>query len=148
MYYLSSGGNILFSKTYPPMYTDPSGFWAIEVKDNPFSIWELDYWEFIFYGGWNRLSLIVETCAGKSYCQSGLIYSTGMMVSTKLHHHFRHELIVKNSLTSAYLVGASVTYYDGFSVLSSKTTDINGRVEWTDAHPSPLCDTSDSKRGL
>lgn len=135
MYYLDSAGNIVYLKEYPPVYSAQSGIWGVEVSGNPFSVWSWDYIEFILYGGWNRVSLKVEACNGHIYCKSGIIYSNGIMVSTKLHHHFKHELVIKDSTTNAYLVGASVTYYDGFLLLETKTTDTNGRVVWTDAHP-------------
>ncbi|MGB8216193.1 MAG: PKD domain-containing protein [Candidatus Methanoperedens sp.] len=134
MYY-DQGGDVKYLHTYPAVYSSSSGYYEVDVSSNPFSIFSFDYWEYLWYGGWNRVAITAEACNGQQLCLSGLVHNVCTYAKIAMHPHHTHKLIFKDSATGEYLSGVKATYYDGFESHSTLESGGGSSVQWSDANP-------------
>ena len=142
MYYRSpsynlhpASGDIKYSHQYAGIYTSASGLFSVDVKNNPFSLFSWDYWEFIANGGWNRASVEVTACNWQKATKSDIIYDNSANVVMYMHHHHTHQLLFKDSEAGALLTNVTATYHDEFENGATKESGEESTVQWTDANP-------------
>lgn len=135
MYHKDSGGSTRYFHTYSPVYSDSSGYYEVDVGGNPFSPFSFDYWEYIWYGGWNRVAITAEACNGQQVCLSNLTYSECTYAKIAMHVHHTHKLIFKDSSTGNYLSEVTATYYDDYESLSTLESGGGSSVQWSNANP-------------
>lgn len=107
----------------------------VDVSSNPFSMLSWDYWQFLWYGGWNRTAITAEACSGQKVCLSGLPHGACTYAKIAFHHHHTHKLIFKDAQTGEYLDNVEATYYDGYETLHTLNSGGGNSVQWSDAHP-------------
>ncbi len=135
MYYKDSSGDVKYFYTYPPAYSNSSGYYEVDVSSNPFSIFSFDYWEYFWYGGWNRIAITAEACNGQQVCLSNLVHNVCTYAKIAMHPHHTHKLIFKDSATGNYLSDVTATYYDDYESLSTLESGGGNSVQWSSANP-------------
>lgn len=135
MYYREAGGNTKYFYAYPAVYSDSSGFYGVDVSYNPFPVWSYDYWAYIWYGGWNRLSVTAQACNGQQASWTDIYHSNCSNVNFATHIHHTHKLLFKDSTSGDYISGVNATYYDTYESLPAQDSGGGNSVQWGNAHP-------------
>lgn len=135
MYYRDSSGNTKYYYVYPATYSDSSGFYGINVGYNPFPIWNYNYWAYIWYGGWNGLSVTAEACNGQKASWTNIYHNNCSNVNFGMLISITHKLLFKDATSGNYISGVSATYYDTYGTLPAKNSGDGSSVQWDNAHP-------------